>query len=458
MGQFLDERPTAGRFLDDETSATPTRNSWGQAYQNVRSGAGRLIDFLNDPTGSFEGVRKATGTPKASEQYNPLPSNITTGLAQTAVGLAPGVAGVRNALFRVGAGAAGGAAGAKIEGQSAQEGAVRGGAPVAAMEAISPVVAKGVMSLPFAKSAINERQAQDLFTGMKTVNPAAEAPIKAAPVSPELKGGTTAASIKRANEGGSLQDATSKRFDTALSDIATTAGNPLINTPALQQGYSMMPKLAQAQLVGAVGPGGFTLQQAHAIRSWVGGPAFAMSPQGQGVGPVPKQMLWAEQTRDIEQALAPGGRALVDYWKKTNSEYGGMQALQEALGGAFQGQPNRIMLNRSALSDYLAKNEQDITRRLGSPEAYQALVNTLLRGGQPGTRDVLTSGAGTPADAFMQSFGRGTNTGSLNALGVPFRTLLPNFGSQYTGQGPGTLPPELQKLLDIAAQQKAGAP
>jgi hypothetical protein len=52
--------------------------------------------------------------------------------------------------------------------------------------------------------------------------------------------------------------------------------------------------------------------------------------------------------------------------------------------------------------------------------------------------------------------GRGTNTGSLNVLGVPFRTMLPNFGSQYTGQAPQALPPYLQNLLDITAQRHAG--
>jgi len=78
--------------------ASPQRTGIGQAYQDVRSAGGRLINFLNDPTGSFEGARKALQQPPASEQYNPLPSNLTTGLSSTAVGLAPGGSGVMGAL------------------------------------------------------------------------------------------------------------------------------------------------------------------------------------------------------------------------------------------------------------------------------------------------------------------------------------------------------------------------
>jgi hypothetical protein len=456
MGQFLDEpAPQQGKFLDEGVT-TPPQSGIGQAYQNVRGAAGRLIDFLNDPTGSFVGARKAAGMPPASEQYNPMPANLTTGLAQTAVGMAPGGSGVRDALFRVLAGAGGGATGAKLEGQDPLAGAKQGAAPVALMEAVTPPLAKGMVSLPFVKSAINERQAQQLTGAMGDINPASTAPIQQAPVSPYLKGGTTAAQVKRATESGTLQDAVSGRFDQAIKDVSARAGNPLIKTPALDQAYSMMPKLAQDQLIGPVSPQGMTLEQAHAVRSWIGGPAFAQSPMGQGVGHIPQQRLWGQVTSDIQGALAPGGPQALADWQRANSEYGGMQALQEALSGAFQGQPNRIMLNRSALSDYLAKNEQDITRRLGGPQAYQQLVNRVLAGGQPGTRDYLTSGAGSPSDAFMQSMGRGTNTGSLNVLGVPFRTMLPNFGSQYTGQAPQALPPYLQNLLDITAQRHAG--
>jgi hypothetical protein len=56
-------------------------------------------------------------------------------------------------------------------------------------------------------------------------------------------------------------------------------------------------------------------------------------------------------------------------------------------------------------------------------------------------------------DALMQTIGRGTNTGSINALGVPSRTLLPNLGSQYTGRAPYSLPPALQTILDVVSQR-----
>jgi hypothetical protein len=230
------------------------------------------------------------------------------------------------------------------------------------------------------------------------------------------------------------------------------SGAPKINTPALHQAYSTLPELDRSRL-GVVDPAGFTLAQAQAIRGYLGGKAFGMSPMGQGVSPTARQGLWGDVTGDIERSISPVAKPL---WTQANRRYAGTQALSEPLmeRNAFQGLNNRMLLNRNALSDYLSMNREDLTRRLG-PQGYDAVVERVLGGAQPGTRDLLAPGAGMPGDAFFQTFGRGQG-GSPQLLGAPLRTALPNVGSQLTGRQPFSLPPALQEALDVVLQRQAG--
>lgn len=311
---------------------------------------------------------------------------------------------------------------------------------------------KGFRSLPTMKGRINEGVARDLRGAMNDVNPVAGPAIDAAVPSAEMRGGRTTAQIRSAVSGGQMQDAASGRFDANLANVDRMAGNPMYNSPELRQAFQMMPALARDQMVGQVGPQGFTLQQAHAIRSWLGSNAFGQSPMGQGVGPVPQQRLWGTLSQQIEGQL-PSGPPALQAWRTGNREYSGLQALMEALGQpqAYQGLNNRMMLNRNAISEYLAQNRQDLTRRLG-PQGYDELVNRVMRGGEPGTRDLLTPGGGGIADAAHQTFGRGQG-GSPQLIGAPLRTALPNVGSQYTGRQPYRIPPILQGILDVGAQR-----
>lgn len=321
----------------------------------------------------------------------------------------------------------------------------------ASMEALVPILGWAARVSPGGKARINEGQSQEVLDSIRRTNRVAAEAVDAAPVSPLQREPRTAAAIKRGFESGAVADASQQRFDATLNRVAQAAGNPTYASPALQEAYAMMPALEQ-RLLGPVGPGGFTLQQAQQIRSWVGDPAFAQSTLGQGVRRVPQQRLWGEITQEIEAPLQ--GRAL-QLWQANNHAYGGTMAMQDALtqGNAFQGQPNRTFLNRSALSDYLAKNEVDLVRRLGR-QGYDDLVNGVLGGGQPGTRDLVAPGSGSSASAFM-SWLRGTNTGSTQAARLPLTLGAPNIGSQYTGQAPYTLPPALQSILDVV-MQKAG--
>jgi len=145
-------------------------------------------------------------------------------------------------------------------------------------------------------------------------------------------------------------------------------------------------------------------------------------------------------------------------WQQANRQYGGVSVIDEFLNerAATQGLPNRMFLNRNTLSDYLDVNRQDLIRRMGR-EQYDQVVQDVLGGAQPGTRDILASGAGTPLTALLQTLGRGTMSGSVNALGVPIRTALPNVGSEYTGRAAFTVAPELQSLFNYLTQTNAPA-
>lgn len=332
----------------------------------------------------------------------------------------------------------------------------------AAIETALPFLGKIMRSTPGAKARINEGQSQELLEGIGRTNRVAREAIEAAPVSEFQEAPRTAAQIRRGFESGGVEQAAQQRFGQVLDRVANAAGNPALNGPAVQRAYDMMPQLAREELVGAVNVGAsgipsFTLQQAQAIRSWVGSPAFAESTLGQGVGKVPQQRLWGGVSQEMEHSISHNQRAL-QLWRANNRAYSSIEAIQEGLtqGNAFQGQPNRTFLNRNALSDYLAKNEKDLVPRMDR-EGFDYLVNRVLGGAQPGTRDVLASGSGTASDAAMQSVGRGTNTGSMNAVGVPVRTALPGVGNQYTGQAPYTLPPRLQAIVDVVLSKMGGA-
>lgn len=374
---------------------------------------------------------------------------------QSAGRAAPWLSRLPAPLQRILGGAIGGETGGQVEEAPTGLGAAVGAGGGVLAEIVGAGGGKLVRSAPYMKARINEGQAADLASAMESINPAAGGVIRGQQVSPMLRGGTTAARLKQGVESGEMQTAASTRFGDHLAQVDQMTGHPAVYTNAFVEAYSAMPQIARDRLVGPVGPQGFTLEQAHAVRSWVGSSAFSQSPLGQGVGPVPQQKLWGELSQDLDAVVAQGGPRAMDLWRTMTREYGGLTAVSEGLtqGNAFQGLPNRIFLNRSALSDYLAKNQMDITAR-GGPQAYRDLVNQLLQGGQQGTRDLLTPGAGEPTSALMQVYGRGQG-GAPAIPGSALRTLLSNVGSQYTGRAPYSLPPQLQAILDIMMQKGA---
>lgn len=422
------------------------------------------------PTEMLQGLRGSVGKMMGNaglksapswyqDLVNPIPATVPDALALVGgggagsaaikMGAKPGMA----ALSRLTGTLLGGEAGNVAVGEAPGTGA--GGRAVGGVigEGVGAAGGKFVRSRPWAKGAISEGHSKDLLGTLRDIDPDIGRVIESQQVKPTLKGGTTAAKIQQGIKSGDVQNTASASMERDVGAVNMLSGAPRYNQPALQQAYDSMPPLAQQQMVGAVDPRGFTLQQAQAVRSWVSGPAFSQSPQGQGVGKVPQQKLVGDMTTEIEGGLSPVALPL---WNQANRRYSGTMGATDALSdrNAFQGLNNRILLNRNQLSDYLAQNREDLTRRLG-PQGYDAFVERVLGGAQPGTRDILASGGGSPTDAFMQTFGRGQG-GSPQLIGAPLRAVLPNVGSQYTGRQPYSLPNVLQQALDAFMQRGTG--
>jgi hypothetical protein len=439
----------------------PAAPSFGQRVSGMLSkGKAAVQSGLNAVDtlgGRLPGTPPGAFTPPAS--VNPMPGSLTEAGVTYGVPVGGrlakfGGAG-QQALARLTGGLVGGGAGSVMEGKNpvSQEGAMTIAAPLALGEIFGGGVPRVAQMFPGVKSAISESNARNLHGTLADIDPDIGRVIARQQVKPTLKGGTTAAKIQQGIKGGDVQNTASASMERDVGAVNMLSNAPKFNSPAIKQAYDALPDLEKQMLVGAVDPAGFTLKQAQAIRGYLGSGAFGMSPQGQGVSPVAKQMLWGDVGKEIEGGLSPVARPL---WQQANRRYAGTMGATDALSdrNAFQGLNNRILLNRNQLSDYLAQNREDMVRRLG-PQGYDALVERVLGGAQPGTRDILTPGAGGVTDAFMQTFGRGQG-GSPQMLGAPLRTVLPNLGSQYTGRRPFSIPPQLQELLDVIFQRQAG--
>jgi hypothetical protein len=466
IDEFLAQEPSLGQRVNSGLKSAHETVGRGLTYLD----RGLLPDIVRAVRGQPPGpmmpeVAKIGGGMVTPESVNPVSRNLTEAGVTYGVPLGGKLLGGGGALARLTGGLIGGSAGSVMEGKNpvSLEGAKSIAAPLALGEVMGYTGPRLAQMFPGVKSAISESNSLGLLDTFSAIDPELGKVIAGQQVKPTLKGGTTAAKIQQGIKSGEVQKGASNEMERQLGAVNMLAGAPKFNTPNLQQAYESMPALEQQKRVlrlGPVDPAGFTLQQAQAIKGYIGDQAFGQSPQGQGVTPVGKQLLEGDIKSEIESVLSRGAtgpnKLAPDLWNQTNRRYAGTMGLTDALSdrNAFQGLNNRILLNRNQLSDYLAQNREDLTARLG-PKGYDAIVERVLGGAQPGTRDILTPGGGGVTDAFFQTFGRGQG-GSPQLLGVPLRTALPNLGSQYTGRRPFSMPPQLQELFDAVLQRTMG--
>ncbi len=325
-------------------------------------------------------------------------------------------------------------------------------------EGAGAVVGKGARSLPFVKGRIAESQAGRMTDAIRLASPELADVIGGAKgrLSPTLKGGKTSAAMQSAALTDQGQNALSAAFDRGMTEVDRLAPGAFVMGPALLDAYMAMPQLAREKLIGTVATSGFTPRQAQEVISWVGSKAFSEAPLGQGVGKVPQQKLWADALNESVGGLRAVNPAAADVFVRIRAPYAGGEQYLDMLRsgspeGPFRGYPNRIMLDENMVRRYVSENRQALIDKLG-PRGFQAL-NDALGGAQPGTKSLLTPGAGGPLDALMATLGRGTNTGTMSLPGGVIRAPLSNVGSQYTGRAPYSVPPMLQAILDAAAQR-----
>jgi len=446
----------------------PAANNLVRAPGEILTGQRPVVTGLQAPAEYQTPPESAPGR-FAAEVLNAVPENMTSAGAQL------GTLGLSRygPLLRV-LGAAGGAglgsaASGNDLGTVAKDaglyGAVTGG-----LEGASAGVSKLIRSLPWIKGLLNEGVASGTADVAQTVNPALGPAIETARggIAPTLKGGRTAAALQETALGQGGKQALGGAFEQGMLDTTLAAGGQGVQSRALQTAWDLLPTgnpLAD-RLKNALAPspnGTFSPQQAERLLAELGDAAFkgeAASPIARGIGGLELRKLYGQAVNETTAGLpAPAG----DILSGTRRAFAGGNALMEGLREpqAFQGLPNRIMLNTPALGQYLSTNRAELESKLG-PDGYRALANAILAGGQVGTRDILAPGSGSPLAALAQVYGRGQG-GAPQIIGSVLRTGLPNLGSEYTGRAPFTLNPQIQALMDYLGlrgmeQARTGAP
>jgi len=194
-----------------------------------------------------------------------------------------------------------------------------------------------------------------------------------------------------------------------------------------------------------------TLQEANDLLSEIGARAFSRNPLDRTFNGIDQRRLYGDVLNDIKQGLTttdPSGVAL--------SQFERVQALYQAGRGyldplknpqAFRSYEDQIQFNTPFFQKILGspRGEASLRKKLGDAE-FERLRDALLRGGAPGTTDVLPRWAGNISDPVAQLFrsGGGATTG---LLALP-RTLLPNLGGGYAGRAPYSLSPGGQATLN----------
>lgn len=172
---------------------------------------------------------------------------------------------------------------------------------------------------------------------------------------------------------------------------------------------------------------------------------------------------YAQLAQDIEAGVeAHGGAKALAKWREIQDAYkaGRAEIKPFQLTDAYQPgqQAGEAQVNLVQVARWLRnpKNAAWMIDRIGR-HRYDELVGQITRGAGPLATDIMEPGLGRSLDAAQQSIGRGANTGSLQVVGVPLRTLIPGLGRQLAGRAPYAPPAPLQAILDAALQRAGGA-
>jgi len=336
------------------------------------------------------------------------------------LGLGATGAKVLGAGGRVAAGAGAGATGALVDEGDVGTGAAIGGGITAALETAAPLVGKVLRSLPTMKGRIAATDASRIGQAIEDIVP-------------ELRGARSAADLQNL---GRVSSAGKSNLSGLFQDVEAGIGHIPITVPSIST--APIPVSEALKELGKMGAAGYAPNWSRIdpmVRTTVGMDARALRAQT------------LDEIRGEIGKISPDYLAAYDQAREMYLKGLGLLKMVKP-GGVYREYPGRQpQLHTPAVQQYVSEHRGELMQRLGARD-FQRLVDAVYRGGEIGTKDIVTPGAGGPLDA-IQSWMRGQNTGATQALRLPIATVLPNVGSQYTGRTPYAPSEGLKMILDI---------
>lgn len=193
-----------------------------QTYKDIRGAVSTGLRRLDDATSPLSpGTRQKLGIP-TFEGANPMPVDLTSGVAQTATGAVGGKADLPGAVRRVTAGAIGGEVGGAFDGRSPGMGAIEGGGGAL----IGEITGKG---------AELARRAWTHLTGGLYRQDAVAVGKALGELSPVLKGATTEQELRDLVISGKGRQKLFEQLETAYGEIEKKLGDRVLFIPAMMK-------------------------------------------------------------------------------------------------------------------------------------------------------------------------------------------------------------------------------
>lgn len=357
------------------------------------------------------------------------------------------------ALTRILGGTAAGATGSAIDSGDPTSGAIVGGGVTAALEGAIPGAGALARWGTGAKGRIAERLAKDVRGFAETQVPELRPTIQAAQggLRP-MRGGTTAAALEETALGNSGRQTLQGVMDKGMYDATLSLQGRGLRGPNLDMGLNVLRHNSggdpmMEEVIGKLTPlpgQPYTVNQAEEIIARVGN-MLKSNPLQRHITDRDITSLYGKMLNETVQQLPPGG---AESFAGSRDKYRMGESLMEMIRqpSARQGGPNRVGLNEPALSKYISENRAELRTKFGP--AFDDLATILNRGGQLGTRSIMTPGTGETMSALRQVYGRGQG-GAPQVIGSAARTVLPNLGFQSTGRAPYSTSPQAQTLWDL---------
>lgn len=415
------------------------------------------------PPGSLEGASRTIAETIVPQNEIEAGAMVGTGGAGLAAkGLSRGL----SALSRITGGIVGGGAGGAVTNEGALKGAVVGGGGAVAGEGLGAVLPWLFPRVAGGRAAANR---QDVTNIGGKLPPALGAPKNATEM---WEAAVTAPKRLGQAKEAAVQDLETMLPGGAPSRYKTPGTPPAGVVDPGEWAASAAASAERSKFAQALGPAqidiptlgqSMTLREANELLSQRGEVLSGRVPLDPRFKYREPKQAYAALAQDIEGGVeAHGGPDALAKWRTLQDAYkaGRTQIKPFQAGAAYQpGQKEGdAQLNLVQVASWMRnpKNAAWMIDRIGR-DRYDELVGQITRGAGPLATDVMEPGLGRMSDAARQSLGRGTNTGSLQTIGVPLRTLIPGVGRQYAGQEPYALPQKLQAILDVVMQKAGGS-